>query len=469
MDARGSMYGGGMAGASTPTVQQIATLVASVSISALLASVTTACGGSSPITQPDATPSDGPSHDAIGRRGSVSVTVNDLTALAVMANALVAFIDPDGTTTIAHTNASGHASALVAEGASVTVKYSDRDLQTILDVQPGDDLVFGAGHSIPAPTVTISFTPLAEPTLDYFLFSSCTGGIPLPAGGGPIDLVHCDGSLTDADVYVLATRRVADVSTAVASLLQQHVDLTADKPIMMPDAWVPADSLEVSYTNPIDIDEIITEVDDRDHFAASQSATKPTWTTTVAIPSTGSDRRLRTIVSAPRSLSLSSSSPRTSADVDIAQILDDHLDLTAATYTADVMARLRPWLSSITYDPATRMVSTTTEANAALDVDAVQYQLYFGTDVPDAPRWSIYAPTIASFVVPAVPDSFFAGATIGMAASVDAAVYETPALVGWDVVRPKLYTLASESVDAVANFGTLYVQRYTGFHPAWRN
>lgn len=161
------------------------------------------------------------------RRGAVTVTV---TSGAPIVGAPVVFHRPDGSVQeVAATDASGQATAVITEGALVTVGTTSADrwvLTTIARVAPGDDLVLADAPGTPFTGIgDVTFSDAVEGASSYRVDAACTGVF---ADEGyvaslPIWLAGCGASL---DAVALA-RAPGGVLLAFATAVDVPITGTA--------------------------------------------------------------------------------------------------------------------------------------------------------------------------------------------------------------------------------------------------
>ena len=250
--------------------------------SLLLVPLVAACGGSSPAAAPDA--------PDLGPGGAVRLTV---TQAGQPVRALtVYFVDADGTlVATASTDAAGQASATLHTGGSVTVvtpplasSTEARDLESWVDVQPGDDLALdlpvdgtGGTISVSAPASTIAGVA------SYRIVTPCSGSAFLHAG---VEAVlgwspTCTRDPHASDFAVFAQ----DASEHdIAGFVAPHLGISNGQHLALTGTYQPLVDVPISYANVPSADGIavtayalastgLTPVADTALAAASGSAT----------------------------------------------------------------------------------------------------------------------------------------------------------------------------------------------------
>lgn len=346
----------------------------------------------------------------------VTVTVNSRTDLGVVIpNAPVVFIDPDQTVTYAHTDGTGTAQASVHPGASVTVIYAPDTVEymTVLDVQPGDHLVFGGGGFVNIAPMTVTFTAYSDPSATYLFQCACGPKVVTP-GTTTLTYSDCLAPTVNTDAYVVAS--VGGTVVATASL--HDIDLSL--PIVLPEVWAPAATLQVSYTGaPGRITS--TFLDAPQGFLLQTSLDTSPYEATLKVPVDGVKQFVRTnfeIGSAPESIW-------------------EKLAPGATTYHLDFSSHVLPAISGVTYDRASRTVST--QSTPVLPNSLVVYAVTWG-DSTNPYTWEILTHTLAPATFPTLPPdledlAMYAGGSPTML------IVATPALTDWDQVRANMTEL----------------------------
>lgn len=404
---------------------------------AVLFLVVVGCGKSGTAVTGDAPPDAlDPAADALGdaQLGSATVTVLSIGHQNPTANAPVLFTDPSGTSTEAHTDANGQVIAAIAPGTSVTAITDDGFLTTITGAMPGDHLTFGLGRFHPAPTLTVTFSDFA-PGAAYTLYSPCARTSVTPPST-TVDLQFCNGPITDTDVYILGS-----TSTMSATAAAHHVDLTTGA-LTIPNTWTPFRTIDVTYTG-FQVGEVsVASYDVPESYSGGPGSLDVTHTT-LTIPATAPTQLIRT-------------------DVDNGivayqnQSFIDRVDPSATTYTLS-SSELRPWITSVSFDVATRTASSVVPAG--LTGDVVVYDLGW-SDGGGGYHWTVYAPTFQAVTLPTLPaDMPDPVTTTGPNSKLypSVAVYDSSLYTSYDEIRPRI--LAATWFGDPSNVpGRAYVQ-----------
>lgn len=348
----------------------------------------------------------------------VTVTVNSRSDLGVVVpGAPVVFIDPDQTVTYAHTDAAGVAQAIVKPGASVTVIYDqdEVDYRTVLDVQPGDQLVFGTGTVVSIAPTTVTFTAYPDASATYLFQCSC-GARPVTPGTTPLSYQLCIGPIANTDAYVIASVNNAVVATAAVH------GVSLDQPIVVPNVWTPATALAVSYASAPG--RLTTTFQDApEYFSTHADLETSPYAATLKVPADGTKQFMRTdfeVGSNPESIW-------------------EALLPGASTYHLDLSNHLLPAIGGVTYDQASRTVAA--QGAPTIPNSLVMYSVAWGA--PTNPEtWTLYTHTLAPAAFPVLPADLrdltaFAGGSAEMV------ILTTPALTNWDQVRANLAPLTA--------------------------
>lgn len=403
--------------------------------------ITWGCGSVKNGHLPDAPP---PPPDAPSR-GTVHVTVLDPGGSGAPAvGASVVFLDPGGTVVKrVATDAAGKADADVLPGASVTSIArinATVQLQTVLAIKPGDDIILGIKNadSSAAGTFTISYPPsagaggyeIAYPCGPSFV-SPTAAGAPPPTS---VSLSMFNSCKLDTMEIVVTPTDANFVPTQTLS--KPAVSFVSGGSTTLTGSYQGLRTFTASYTN---INPIVTSmtisraVPDAFGITTSQSMASPTVNQVLSTTgASGSNARIVSRFStATRSL----------------QEVRQNLAGTAATYGLDATANLLPWVDQPTLDVANRKLvvpldMTGTSGNPQPDFFRVS-AAYRRTDmnqVTTVYAWTIFGPQAGDTSLPLLPaevgDVFpLATDTIG---TVSAAMVEVDTVAGYDAVRNDL-------------------------------
>lgn len=375
-------------------------------------------------------------------RGTVQVTVLDPSgagAPAVGAN--VVFIDPDGTLVKrVATDTNGAAEAEVLPGASVTsivLNNMSYQLQTVLAVKPGDNVVLGFKNSDStlAGNFTISYPAYGAAT-SYVIVSPCgTSFVSAPAAGGPPPAAtmpiynYCRQNAMELIVVA------QDANGPLASIEKTNVAFSSGGSTTISGSYQSLRTLTSSYTN---INPNITtltmnrSIPDAFGFNSGESVSMPGTTAVVMVsgpPGTGG-QILTTVGNATRS----------------GQSIRQTLSGMAATYGLDLGATLLPWINTPTFDGAAGKLvvplDATGTSNAKPDLFRVT-AVYRRTDVNGLTTnfsWTLFGPEAGDLVLPALPADL---AGIRPTASdtvtaTSASMLEADSVTGYDAIRNDL-------------------------------
>jgi hypothetical protein len=409
-----------------------------------------ACGSVGGADLPDAGPGGDAAVDAPAR-GTVRVTVLDPSGAGAPAvGASVVFLDPDGTLVKrVATDTAGRADAEVLAGASVTsvvLNNTSYQLQTVLAVKPGDDIVLGFknGDSTTAGTFTISFPAHAGAT-SYTVATPCsTPSFSAPASGPPAPVtvtIFNECRLSRMELVVIPH----DANGPMAALAKADVAFVSGGSTVIAGSYQGLRNLTSSYTN---INPQIANlgvnraVPDAFGFTSSDSVTMPTSTAIFNLmgPQTASGLVTTSATNSTRSV----------------QNIRQSISGMAATYGLDMGATLLPWLGTPSYDAAAGKVvipvDTTGTSNATPDVLRIvaAYRRTDASNVTTNFAWTIFAPDVADIVLPALPVEL--GGINPTASDVvnvtTAAILEMDTVSGYDAIRNDLaaaFTLYTSS------------------------
>lgn len=351
--------------------------------------------------------------------GVASVLVQSSKRPSPVVGAPVLFTDASGASSEAHTDAMGRANGLIPPGGSVTTELSETHFVTIADAMPGDHLTFGLGRFHDAGNVTVAFTAY-DPSATYRLYSPCLS-VDLAPPTTTVSLELCNGPISDTDVFIVA---VTPTTTVTAGA--HHVDLTSGA-ILVTEAWTPFRAIQASYTGISPQELAAYSYDVPEGYGSGGSLVTPS--VTLMVPATVPTQLIRTDVELV-----------TSDPTQRSQSVVDRIAPAVTTYALS-SADLRPQITSVAYDAATRTVSST--APAALAGDIVIYELIWGTS--SAPcYWEIYAPRFEPFTLPALPPDMLDLPTVcGHPPTTGVTLYDDSSVTSWDDARGRVFDLTS--------------------------
>ncbi|TMQ04021.1 MAG: hypothetical protein E6J90_07980 [Deltaproteobacteria bacterium] len=363
-------------------------------------------------------------------------------APAVGAN--VVFIDPGGTLVKrVATDSAGKADADVLPGASVTSVARINNvyqLQTVLAVKPGDDLVLGVKSS--------DFTSLGTFTVNYPAFASAANyevagpcGVlfispPVAGGTPPTTATFTMSASCKVDPMELIVAPTDANFVPIAAIGKTGVPFVAGGSTTVTGSYQGVRSFTASYMN---INPIVTSMSLSrtvpDTFGISSSLSVASPIPNQAINLTGG-------VSGSNARLISRFTTATRSFQDVRQ----NLSGTAATYGLDATANLLPWIDQPTIDLANRKLiiplDTTGTSNAKPDLFRVSAS-YRRTDMNNVTTtftWTIFAPEPGDIPLPALPPE--AGdvlpTTTDTVGTVSAIMVEIDTVANYDAIRKDL-------------------------------
>jgi hypothetical protein len=371
-------------------------------------------------------------------RGTVKVTVLDPSgtgAPAVGAN--VVFLDPDGTLVKrAATDTAGRAEADVLPGASVTsivLNNTSYQMQTVIAIEPGDDLVLGIKNadSAEAGTFTISYPAFTGAT-SYAIATPCsTPFFAAPASGAPPPpatvTMFNSCKLSPMELVVIPH----DANGPMASIAKANVPYVNGGSTTITGNYQSLRRVTVSYSN---IDPVITalsmsrSIPDAFGFSNNESADMPATTAVMNF-------------SGPQGMGgqiLTSVSNANGSQGGVRQLVSG----SAATYGLDVGATLLPWLSVPTYNAAAGKLvvplDTTGTSTAKPDLFRVtaRYQRTDANEVTTTFTWTLFAPEAADIVLPALPADLGINPTASDNVIVNSAImFEADSVASYKAIR----------------------------------
>ena len=333
----------------------------------------------------------------------VSVTVLDLKEGTPAATVGVIFQNPDGTLILRTTDAFGATSAVVQPGASVTVDQSAGGngplFRSILAIQPGDSLMFGAidsngsnGTLYVSVQITVP-TPPEDSTGGIYFADSCGGSTGYNTGT-TVGTIGLPPGCTVGSVAVAT--QPADGNDFVEYLAAPSQSLF-NAQISIPGPWLASPAGTVTIENvpsQIIVDGVGVAVASGTNqlFGVYQSGTGGYQSSVVVthhVPPVGDNVQV--------DVSLDDSAAGGHGDQ---EVLSSSL---TGTSTIDASNVLLPWIdSATTFDDATRTIQWTTNGTGTPDVVmlAARYTVANG----DSVEWAIIAPgDVTSVVLPTLP------------------------------------------------------------------
>jgi len=403
----------------------------------LAVSVAAAC---SPVV--DNLHHDGGSSDAPSI-GPIKVTAYDLVGLGgPLANAPIVFIDADGTTTTIATDVNGAASATLHQGASATivnVGTSMTRMDTLTELSPGDNIVFGA--PIPSSTstgmFTVTFTVVTGAT-SYRVVTPC--GVNTATTSPAAISVTAGCTATAAEVLVIA---INSSGAPISFVDKTGVAVAAGGTLTMPTTYTAAGSVALSYSNLTGISSISASraVPGLSGFNSSLTITTAGSTASGTLP-------LITATTAIESSRFTSATAPTQTQ-GVAALVDG----TTASESLDAAATLLPWVIDASYDIAGRVGTVTTlpaDASSAT-IDVFAFAITW-TTTSRSSTWNLFSPRIGSVTYPTLPAALASnGPSATDIVKVTAGAFDSSAFTGWNAVHDDLFTKVG---GAPATIGT---------------
>ncbi|HEX8113132.1 MAG TPA: hypothetical protein VF516_35625 [Kofleriaceae bacterium] len=408
--------------------------------------IVSACGSVKDVGHlPDAPPAGDAGTDAV-TRGTVRVTVLDPSntgAPAVGAN--VVFLDPDGTLVKrVATDTTGKAQADVLPGASVAsvaLQNNAYQIQAVLAVRPGDDLILGVKNADTTSigTFTVSFPAYTVVTpASYTVAGACgtASSFPPPAGGPPpASVTMTFNNSCKLDTMEIVVQANDGNGNPLAVLDKTGVALLLNGSTTLSGAYQSPRNFTASYTN---VNSLVTSmsttrrVPDAFGLSASASASNPTATQVLTLTgAVGSGARVETqLISGSRSI----------------QLVRQTIAGTAASYGLDLGATLLPWLGTPTFDVASGkiLLPTDTTGTTTATPDLLELLMSYQrtdpvTGITTTFSWTIFSPVAGDITLPSLPPE--AGnvmPTASDAVTARAVMVESDGIANYDAIRNDL-------------------------------
>ena len=377
---------------------------------ALITSV--ACGNNNSPTLPDAAQlPDARTIDAQIHADAaiapVNVTVLDPDTGIGAATVGVIFQNPDGSMILRTTDAFGITSATVHSGASVTAVQNggpNSSLRSLIAIEPGDSITFGAGvvsfNGTNGENVQVTIPAPAEDDTGNLAYSCSCCQTQQASSGQLTTNVGLLGGCTEA-TFAAATFNSdqSDFVEYLASSAQQAV--TSDAQIELDGPWLASPQTDLTISNlasPI----VVVDVDVAAMTGGNEIA----------------DVEQPGPLSYQSSVTISHHLPPIGEQEQTTLILNDGsggrqsitVTSSSATTSIDASSLVLPWLDleAPTYDSTTREISWTQTGPGSADflMFEARYQLASGNQGVD---WQVVAPPGASpIVLPQLPPSYVA-------------------------------------------------------------
>lgn len=371
-------------------------------------------------------------------RGTVHVTVLEPAGTGNPAvGATVVFVDADGTVTKKTTDTAGKTSADLLPGAnatSIVLVNTAYTMQTVLALQPGDDITLGdksVDNTSPG-SLTVS-VPLYSGAAYYYLTTPCGAYYaPVSAASGLPTATITPYNYCQKSPFEMVVVAEDSTGTFLSSFNVPTVSFIVGQTYSYKGPYTGLQSVTASYSN---IDASVTSLTtsriapDLYGFGAAQAVALGGTTGSATVASGMSTKAVMiTSVSSAKGL----------------QTIRQPIAGTASTYGVDLAATLLPWISLPTYDAASNKlvvpVDTTGTTNDKPDMFSTDIR-YVRTDanqtVTASFDWRFYAPAIADIALPALPSDL---ATLLPTATDtvsfrDYIAFDAASLDGYDAVR----------------------------------
>jgi hypothetical protein len=372
--------------------------------------------------------------------GLVRITIYDPADTgAVVTGVPVVFVEADDTL-VGHpvTDSMGVVTADVHAGASATLVITTGNttqLETLLGLKPGDDIILGPrrGESTDAGTFTVSF-PAYPGAGSYVVYGPC--GSTSTTALSAVLLMQSNCKLDTMDLLVVAT----DASgTPLASLSKGSVTFQAGGSTAVSGTYQSMPQLTASYTNiPATVSSIDVQrsVPDDYGFSDDRSATPMNGTFSAMLRAPQGSKALITT-----SVTNTANSGR--------QTIQQLIAGNALTHGMDVAMTLLPWIGVPSFDLATHKLTVPVDPLAtsgdAPDVFFANAQYTRGTD-PNTQQhfdWLVIGPAPGDVTMPTLPMEVgdVMPKTTDTGSSGLAVSAESDALSGYDVIRQDVFTL----------------------------
>lgn len=389
-------------------------------------------------TEPD-TGSNTPDH------GTVRIKIYDPADTgAVVTGVPVVFVEADDTL-VGHpvTDTDGVVTADVHAGASATLVITTgnrTELETLLGLKPGDDIILGPrrGPSTDAGTFTVSFATYSGAS-NYTVYGPCGS---TSSATSPASLqMSSNCKLDTMDLLVVASDATG---TPLASLTKTSVTFQAGGSTAITGTYQSVQQMTASYTNipaAASTIDIARAVPDQYGFSDDRSGTPAngTFSTSLAAPQGG--KALITTTA-------------TNSATNGQQTIQEVIAGNALTHGMDVGATLLPWLGAATFDLTTHRLTVPVDATGtsgdAPDVFFAQASYQRGVS-PNIQYfdWLVIGATPGDQTMPTMPmevGDVMPKAT-DTAASGLAVIAESDMLAGYDVIRQDVFTLITSVTD----------------------
>ncbi len=297
-----------------------------------------------------------PPVDAATHGMITATTLDYLTNNAPVAGVPVIIYAPDGTVASEMvSDANGTITGEVDVGGSVTAYYtsaSRNSALTIVDVHPGDNLVFGISERNTASegTFNVTFPPTAGAT-GYTVYGPCNSVS--GAANTAVAIQFRKNCKPDQfDVFVVAQNASGPFSSAEALGVMR-----ASSSVTLANIWTPLDNFNVGYQN---FAANIPSIDFQRYAGFPSNGASSGTTVTTATGHTGS---AQSSVRAGKYAYVTSQFSRPSGDpkLSVGQYITQRIDGKASSYALDIDAHRLPWIQGLTYDMATQTVAATLE------------------------------------------------------------------------------------------------------------
>jgi hypothetical protein len=371
-------------------------------------------------------------------RGTVRVTVTDLSGVAPASGASVVFMDPgDSLVATVATDLFGHAQADLLPGGSVTAVFmkspNEYDVYSALDVQPGDDLaIVPRLDDSPMGTFTVNY-PVDSGATSYNVY-------------GPCGMGSSNGTSATLTMYRFCTTNPMTISVDAfgSNGLQDHLEkagvvFTDGGSITLSPNWTAFLTLNETLSN---IPSTVGSVRSI-RYAPNRAAHGVVMG---QAPPSNSNVAFNTLVpiSAGSAMRVDLFQTGSTASQTVWQ---QTASGAASTFGLDVGANMLPWVGKPVVDSSTRTITTGTTGGAVAPDVGILYVIFTraGTTV----AWTVAAPSLSTVTLPDIPASLGPVSLESSDVVSAAAAYlvDVDSYAGYEEARASAFTLFQESYD----------------------
>ena len=384
-----------------------------------------------------ATPDAGPDANP---RGTVHVTVIDNNGTgAPVVNAPVVFFDPDGTMVAdVTTDGNGQAQADILPGANATaiwtVDATHHQMGTIFGLKPGDDVTLGirGQDSSAAGSFTVTGVPSYSGATTYTVYGPC--GSANVGAGAPVATLSLRLDCKDVTDEVVVVAYDAN-NNPLASINQTGITFTSGGSVSVAGkVYATIRQFNASYTA---IPASVASID-----LGRDTAVAYGWAAYASQQTSGATLNLSMKAPVSRDAWIDNQFADSMGDGN--QEIRQKIAGNSFTYGMDVGNQLLPWFHSVTFDPATALMSWDGTAAPSADFFLGEVE-YLRTDAQQNTStfiWIFFAPPgIPNARMPSLPIDVGdvmpkAGDAIGFAACAN---FDADTIDGYDEIRSTVF------------------------------